>query len=185
MKLLNLIIIFLLIFFSESTASNKDSIVNQLNKINNISFNFIQTIGDKEEKGNCIIKYPKKIFCEYKKKKNRNKVLVSNGSSLVIKNNKQYYRYPLKSTPFELLLDKDFIINKIRLSKLKKIDNKYFFFQIIEKNSNINIFFSKKNFGLIGWQVEDAYQNLAMTFIYDKKINKIINENLFKLPKQY
>ncbi len=183
MKLINLVIIFLIFFLAKSNASNKDSIINQLIKINNISFNFIQTIGDKEEKGNCVLEYPKKIYCEYKTRKN--KILVSNGSSLVIKNNKQYYRYPLKSTPFELLLDKDFIISKIRLSKLNEVDDRYFFFQIVEKNSIINIFFSKKNFGLVGWQVEDSYQNLAMTFIYDKKINNIINEKLFELPKQY
>ena len=54
----------------------------------------------------------KKNFCEYEKR--NNKILVSNGKNLVIKNNKQYYRYPIKSTPFEFLLDKDFLINKIK-----------------------------------------------------------------------
>ena len=40
-------------------------------KIENISFNFIQTINGKDEKGICTIKYPKKIFCEYEKRNNK------------------------------------------------------------------------------------------------------------------
>ena len=91
--------------------------------------------------------YPKKIFCEYEKR--RKKILVSNGNSLVIKNNKQYYRYPLKSTPFEFLLDKQYLINKIKSSKIDEIKNKFLLFQIIEKNNNINVFFSKDNYELI------------------------------------
>ena len=50
---------------------------------NNLSFNFIQTINDKNENGKCIIKYPKKIWCEYDN--SNKKIIVSNGKSLVIK----------------------------------------------------------------------------------------------------
>ena len=47
---------------------------------------------------------------------------------------------------------------------------------------NISVFFSKKNYEIIGWQVEDVYQNLAVTYIFDKSINKNIDEKIFKLP---
>ena len=147
-----------------------------------MSFNFIQTINGKDEKGKCIIKYPKKIFCEYEKR--NNKILVSNGSSIVIKNDRQYYRYPIKSTPFEFLLDKNFLVNKIKSSALGEVEDKYFFFEINEKNRNINIFFSKDNYDLIGWQIEDVYQNLAVTYIFNTSINNIVDEKLFKLPSQ-
>ena len=30
-----------------------------------MSFNFEQNINEKKEKGNCIIQYPKKIYCNY------------------------------------------------------------------------------------------------------------------------
>ncbi len=163
-------------------ASNKDKVINNFNKIENISFNFIQTINGKDEKGKCIIKYPKKIFCEYEKR--NNKILVSNGSSLVIKNDRQYYRYPIKSTPFEFILDKNFLLNKIKSSTLAEVEDKYLFFEINEKNNNINIFFSKDNYNLIGWQIEDVYQNLAVTYIFNTSINNIIDEKLFKLPSQ-
>ena len=180
MKILLVILFFFFNFKNFGFASYKDNIVKQLNKTENISFNFIQTIGGKDEKGECIIKYPKKIFCKYETRKN--KVLVSNGKSLVIKNNKQYYRYPIKKTPFEFLLDKNFLINKINSSKINEVENRYLFFQIFENNNNISVFFSKKNYEIIGWQVEDVYQNLAVTYIFDKSINKNIDEKIFKLP---
>ena len=176
--------VYLFFFFLQNTGytSNKDNIVRKLKTINNLSFNFIQTVGGKDEKGQCIIKYPKKIFCEYEKR--NKKIMVSNGRTLVIKINKQYYRYPIKSTPLEYILDKEYLIDKIISSKLNDVENKYIFVQINENNNNINIFFSKKNFELIGWQIEDIYQNLAVTYIFDTSINKNINEKIFKLPKQ-
>ena len=57
----------LLIFFplTESAASIKSNIIKNLQNINNISFDFEQNINGKIEYGNCIIEYPKKIFCKY------------------------------------------------------------------------------------------------------------------------
>ena len=51
---------FLFNFFNYSYASVENKIINNFKKINNISFNFKQTINDKIEEGNCIIQYPKK-----------------------------------------------------------------------------------------------------------------------------
>ena len=88
-------------------ASIKKEIINNFKKIKNISFNFKQTIGEKTEIGNCIIEYPKKIYCKYDNFKK--KIIVSNGKSLVIKNRaiNQYFRYPLNKTPLNILLNKD------------------------------------------------------------------------------
>jgi len=47
----------------------------------------------------------------------------------------------------------------------------------------INIFFDKKSLNLIGWQIEDIYQNLSVTFISSVKINQKINEKKFILPQ--
>ena len=60
-------------------------------------------INGKVENGNCTIKYPKKIYCMYNQ---NNKILVSNGKSLVIKSASGYYRYPLKKTHLDKILDK-------------------------------------------------------------------------------
>ena len=181
MKKFFYILFFFFLFQNNLIASNKELVIKKLDRIKNISFNFIQTINGKDEKGKCTIQYPKKIFCKYENR--NNKVLVSNGSSLVIKKGQQYFRYPIESTPFELLLDKVFMINKIKFSPLSEIENKYFFFQINEKNNNINVFFDKKNHELIGWQVEDIYQNLVVTFIFNTSINKDIDQKLFELPE--
>ena len=173
---------FLLNFIEPLYASVKDEIINNLIKINNLSFNFKQTIDEKTEEGNCIIEYPKKIFCSYNNLKR--KIMVSNGKSLVIKNqiNNQYYRYSLKKTPLELILDKDFLINQINNLESRDVDGKYINFSIINNNNEINIFFDKKTLNLIGWQTEDIYQNLVITYIYEIKYNQKIKKNIFKLP---
>ena len=62
---------FLLNLFNNSFGSTKVNIINNLKKINSISFDFKQDIEDKNEEGNCIIKYPKKIYCNYKGKKKK------------------------------------------------------------------------------------------------------------------
>ena len=38
---------------------------------------------------------------------------------------------------------------------------------------------------MTGWQTEDIFQNLSVTFIYEIKINKDINEKIFVLPKMF
>ena len=150
---------------------------------NNLSFNFMQTIKDKNESGKCIIKYPKKIWCEYDS--SNKKIIVSNGKSLVIKtkNTGSYYRYQLSKTPLIYLLDKEYLISKINYLKPREIDNKYINFTFFENNSEINVFFDKKSLSLVGWQTEDIYQNLAITFISSVKINQKIDSKIFILPK--
>ena len=182
LKKIILTFFFLLNFIEPLYASVKDEIINNLIKINNLSFNFKQTIDEKTEEGNCIIEYPKKIFCSYNNLKR--KIMVSNGKSLVIKNqiNNQYYRYSLKKTPLELILDKDFLINQIKNLEGRDVDGKYINFSIINNNNEINIFFDNKTLNLIGWQTEDIYQNLVITYIYEIKYNQKIKKNIFKLP---
>ena len=93
------VLIFFLIINFNSFAQGfvNEKIVSNLRNINNLSFEFEQNINGKIENGNCIIEYPKKIFCNYDNL--NNKILVSNGKSLVIKTQSgSYYRYPIKST---------------------------------------------------------------------------------------
>ncbi len=177
------VICLFLSFFKPLQASLKEQIILNLQKTNNLTFDFKQTIGKKTEKGNCIIEYPKKIFCLYN---NFNKkIMVSNGKSLVIKNqtNNQYYFYLLKKTPLELILDKNYLINKIKNTEGRVVDNKYFNFTVVNNDNKINIFFDNQTLNLIGWQTEDIYQNLVITFISKIKVNQKIDKDIFKLPK--
>jgi outer membrane lipoprotein-sorting protein len=80
-------------------------------------------------------------------------------------------------------LDKNYLINKIKNLKGRVVDNKYFNFTIVNNNNKINIFFDNQTLNLIGWQTEDIYQNLVITFMFKIKINQKIDKNVFKLPQ--
>tara|TARA_B110000008_G_C16813055_1_gene501537 strand:+ start:99 stop:647 length:549 start_codon:yes stop_codon:yes gene_type:complete len=176
-----LFIFFFVLLTTNANSNNKEQIIDILKNTNNLNFEFEQNINGKIESGNCIIEYPKKIFCEYST--SNNKILVSNGKSLVVKTITSYYRYPLKRTPLEFILDKNFLINKINNLKERIIDDLYINFTILENNKEINIFFDYQTFNLLGWQTKDIYQNLSMTFISSVRTNEIIDKNLFNLPK--
>jgi outer membrane lipoprotein-sorting protein len=175
-----LIVIFFTLL-SNTQASNKEKIIENLQNTVNLTFLFEQNINGKIENGNCIIHYPKKIYCKYQKK---NKILVSNGKSLVIKTNVSFYRYPLNKTPLNLILDKNFLIKKIANLKENILDKTYINFEIIENDSEISIFFDNKTFNLVGWQTKDIYQNINVTYLSSIKINQQVDKNLFKLPTQ-
>ena len=171
-----------LILVSNSQAENKEKIIENLQNIQNLNFEFEQNINGKIETGNCTINYPKKIFCKYFK--NNNKVLVSNGKSLVIKTRSSFYRYPLKKTPLDLILDKNFLIKKIYDLDEKVIDDIHINFTILENNNEINIFFDNKSLYLVGWQTKDIYQNVNVTYLSSIQLNQKIKKDLFKLPTQ-
>ena len=174
----------LIFFFSLSNqvyANNKGEIINNLKNTSNLTFDFEQNINGKIELGNCTIQYPKKMFCEYDKK---NKVMVSNGKSLVIKSKSSYYRYALDKTPLNFILDKNFLLKKISESNEEIINNSLIKFTIKENNQQLDIFFDIKNYELIGWQTKDIYQNTTVTLLYSIKLNQIIDNKIFKTPLQ-
>ncbi|MDC1112533.1 outer-membrane lipoprotein carrier protein LolA [Candidatus Pelagibacter sp.] len=175
--------IFATIFFItfNVNASIKQNIIDNLQSLNNITFNFEQNINSKIEKGNCTIQYPKKISCKYKNK--RNKILISNGKSIVIKDDSgSYYSYALSKTPLNYILNKEFLINEIKNLNGRTVDNKYINYSILIDNNEINIFFDKNSFDLIGWQIIDIYENLNITFLSFISKNQKINNKIFNLP---
>ena len=177
--------IFLFLFFflfnNFANASIISQIINNFDSTESMKFNFVQTIDGKIEKGECIIVYPKKILCNYIDF--YNKILVSNGKSLVINSDKnnQYYRYPLDRTPLNLILDKKFIISKIY--QLKEDSNYpfYYVFDLDYKNNSIKVFFNKNDLNLIGWEIEDIYQNIVQTFISDIQKNISVDNKIFDI----
>ena len=176
------LIFFLFILTSFSNAEIKDKIIQNLKNTNNLDFQFEQNVNGKIENGNCTIEYPKKIFCEYSR--SNNKILVSNGRSLVIKTRTSYYRYPLEKTALNLILDKNFLIKKIYTLKERVVDKNLINFTIIEKDYEVNIFFDNQTFDLIGWQNTDIYQNFNITFLSSIRKNRVLSKNLFKIPTQ-
>ena len=176
--------ILILIFFvliSNSKAEIKEKIIENLQNIENLEFKFEQNINGKIENGICTIKYPKKIYCKYMK---NNKILVSNGKSLVIKTETSFYRYSLKKTPLNLILDKNFLIKKINFLEENIIDKNLINFTIIENDNEIDVFFDIETFNLVGWKTRDIYQNTNITYLSSIETNKEITKNLFKIPSQ-
>jgi len=177
---------FLIFFFfiatSISNAENKGKIIQNLNDTENLDFKFEQNINGKIENGNCTIEYPRKIFCEYAR--SNNKILVSNGKSLIIKTRTSYYRYPLEKTALNLILDKNFLINKIYDLEERIVDNSLINFTIVDGDNEINIFFDKQTYDLVGWQNTDIYQNFNITFLSSIRKNRVLSKNLFEIPPQ-
>ena len=181
MKKLYFILIYFSIF-SSVTASIKENIIEKFSNIENVSFDFEQNINGKIENGNCIIEYPKKIYCRYNL--SNQKVLVADGKSLVIKTLSSYYFYPLEKTPLNTILNKDYLLKKIANLDQRDLDKDFINFNFVENENEINLFFDKKTYNLIGWQTVDIYQNVSITYLSSIKRNQKLKKEIFKLPEQ-
>jgi Outer membrane lipoprotein-sorting protein len=139
------LILVLCFFFTLSTNSlSNQKIINHFKNIKSLEFKFTQRIDNNNiEKGEGIISYPKKILGRYNDL--YNKVLVSNGKSLVINSDKikNYYRNPLDKTPLNIILDKKFLLSK--KEKLKE-DETYPFYYVknLDKEKNLGKGFFRK-----------------------------------------
>ena len=76
------IIFFSLIFVNNTLADLQQDLINKLISTNTLSFDFKQKIEDEEEIGNCFIKYPLLMKCNYKDP--AQKILISNGKTVAI-----------------------------------------------------------------------------------------------------
>ncbi len=63
-------------------ADLQKNLINKLTATQTLTFDFKQKISDKEEKGNCFIKYPLLMKCNYKNLKE--KTIISNGKTIAI-----------------------------------------------------------------------------------------------------
>ena len=133
MKKLFFVIIYLSVI-SDLSASIKENIIQKFSDVKNVSFDFEQNINGKIEKGNCVIEYPKKIYCRYNL--SNQKVLVADGKSLVIKTLSSYYFYPLEKTPLDTILNKDYLLKKIANLDQRNVGDDF-----INFNFAINILF--------------------------------------------
>ncbi len=178
-------LLFVIIYFSiisSVSASIKENIIKKFSDIKNVSFDFEQNINGKIEKGNCVIEYPKKIYCRYNL--SNQKVLVADGKSLVIKTLSSYYYYPLEKTPLNTILNKEYLLKKIKNLDQREVSDDFINFNFIENENEINLFFDKKTYNLIGWQTVDIYQNISITYLSSIKRNQKLKKEIFKLPQQ-
>ena len=179
-----LAIFFYFFLLNNSQANFQEQLINRYKEINTLSFKFTQKIGDKIEIGNCYIKYPLLMKCEYPKKK---KSIIANGKTLAIvkRRYKKIYYYPLKKTPLFYLLNKENILNLIQNYEPTLINSNIIKYEYTDVNSNkINILFNKNSLDLSGWKTIDAYSNEVSFLIKNIKTNILIKNKIFKIPKE-
>ena len=166
-------------------ADLQKDIINKLTATQTLTFDFKQKISDREEIGNCFIKYPLLMKCKYKNLKE--KTIISNGKTVAIikKKYKKIYLYPIKSTPLFFILKKEKIINLVRNTKLIKINSDLIEFIFIDKKKNkVKILFDKNSFEFKGWETKDAYSNKVSFEINNLIINNQIVDDFFKIPQE-
>ena len=174
---------FFLFLSNYSEASFKEKLINKLITTNTLSFDFVQTIGKKIETGNCQIKYPLLMKCEYPKKK---KSIISNGKKFAIvkRRYKKIYYYPLKKTPLFYLLKKENILNLIQSYPPRTINSKVIEYELIENSNKLIVFFDKNSLEFIGWKTIDAYSNEVGFIFQNVKTNIPIKNEIFNIPKE-
>ena len=186
-KLFFLLNIFFIYLFSVSAslADLQKNLINKLTATKTLSFDFKQKISDKEEIGNCFIKYPLLMKCNYQNLKQ--KTIISNGKTVAVikKKYKKIYYYPIKATPLFFILKKEKIINLIRKNKPTKINSSLIEFEFIDKKTNrIKILFDKNSLEFKGWETKDSYSNNVSFTINNLKTNNQIIDDFFKIPKE-
>ena len=170
---------------SISLADLQNNLINKLTTTETLIFDFKQKISDKEEIGNCFIKYPLLMKCNYKNLKE--KTIISNGKTVAIikKKYKKVYLYPIKATPLFFLLEKEKIINLVKNTKPTKINSELIEFIFKDKKTNeIKILFEKNSLNLKGWETVDAYSNKVSFKINNLKINNQIVNDFFRIPQE-
>ncbi len=184
LKLNLLTILFYFFLLNNSQANFNEQLINKYKSINTLSFSFIQKIGDKTEVGNCYIKYPLLMKCEYPKKK---KSIIANGKRLAIikKRYKKIYSYPLKKTALFYILNKENILNIIQNYEPLDTNKNIIEYELADSNSNkISIFFDKSSLLLSGWKTIDAYSNEVSFIINNIETNIFIENKIFKIPEE-
>ena len=178
------IILFLYFFVPAAQANIQEKLIQKYANTNNLYFEFVQKIGEDIEIGNCYLKYPMLMKCEYQKKK---KLIIANNKKLAVikKRYKRVYIYPLKKTPLFFLLNKENILKLIQNYKPSYIDDELIEYRFNDNNSNeINIFFDKNSLNLSGWKTIDAYSNEVNFLIKNVKTNILIKHKIFSIPKE-
>ena len=179
------------IFFIYSFSANATSadlqknLINKLTAIKTLSFDFKQKISDKEEIGNCFIKYPLLMKCNYQNLKQ--KTIISNGKTVAVikKKYKKIYYYPIKLTPLFFILKKEKIINLIRKNQPTEINASLIAFEFINQKTNkVKILFDKNSLEFKGWKTKDVYSNNVSFTINNLKINNQIVDDFFKIPRE-
>ena len=172
---------FFLLITTNLLANEKEQIVAQLNNLSTLEFTFDQLINEKTEKGSCLLEFPGKLKCDYFDDKKKELVINDKKLAITQKRYNKTYHYPISKSPFINILYKDKLLEIVRSGKLELTD------QIIRlvyfDDSEITVFFDKKNLDLKGWEIKDQYNNNINFSLKIVAKNDIFKKGTFKVPE--
>ena len=151
-------------------ADLKKNLINKLTGTQTLTFDFKQKIADKEEIGNCFIKYPLLMKCNYKNSKG--KTIISNGKTVAVikKKYKKIYLYPIKSTPLSFILEKE----KIKCAAAAKIAKNQLDLCVSDLDYTTKQL-AKKSTNNLKWFSVGAASGIAFTLVTAWAIGKVVN----------
>ena len=196
MKLFKFYIFFSIIFFSILLNNDLLSLDNErikkiedyLNKLNNISSNFIQINSDGlKVKGKLFLSKPGKLRIEYEKKENP--LIIADGKWLHYFDMElnEIQSVTIEKSPAWILLKKKVNLKKdFKIEALNKKNNKTFITlsnKDLENIKTIKLIFLNKPLTLKGWMIIDSNEiQTTVSLLKIKKINKF-NSKTFQLIK--
>ena len=196
MKLFKFYIFFSIIFFSILLNNDLLSLDNErikkiedyLNKLNNISSNFIQINSDGlKVKGKLFLSKPGKLRIEYEKKENP--LIIADGKWLHYFDMElnEIQSVTIEKSPAWILLKKKVNLKKdFKIETLNKKNNKTFITlsnKDLENIKTIKLIFLNKPLTLKGWMIIDSNEiQTTVSLLKIKKINKF-NSKTFQLVK--
>ena len=173
--------LFIILFSSNLWASQKNQIIDQLNKLSSLEFTFSQMVNEKLENGSCLLEFPGKLRCEYFDKKQKELVINNRKLAITQKRYNKTYHYPISRSPFLNILYKDKLLEIIESGKIEITDK---IIKLIYLDDNeITIFFDKKTLNLRGWQIIDQYNNNIDFSLNIVAKNDVFKKDTFKLPE--
>jgi|MDSW01.1.fsa_nt_gb outer membrane lipoprotein-sorting protein len=177
-----IIVLFFFIFSNNLSANTKSKIIENINNIESLKFNFTQLSLDSEESGLCFLKRPHFLKCSYNDKKQKN--IIINKKTLVIlhKRYDKSYFYPVSKSYFVEILDKKKFINLVQLGKLRLDQNEIELIFYTEKKGEIIFYFDKVKFDLLGWRVRDINNNSTNFRISNLVKNEEFDQKIFSIP---
>ena len=196
MKLFKFYIFFSIIFFSILLNNDLLSLDNErikkiedyLNKLNNISSNFIQINSDGlKVKGKLFLSKPGKLRIEYEKKENP--LIIADGKWLHYFDMElnEIQSVTIEKSPAWILLKKKVNLKKdFKIETLNKKNNKTFITlsnKDLENIKTIKLIFLNKPLTLKGWTIIDSNEiQTTVSLLKIKEINKF-NSKTFQLIK--
>ena len=165
---------------SNVLSDQKKNIIDHISNLNTLEFTFKQEINDKIEEGDCLLKFPGKLKCNYYDSKEKELVINNRRLAITQKRYDKTYFYPISKSPFLNILYKEKLLEIVKSGKLQKKNNHL---QLIYNfQHNITILFDENNFELKGWKILDQYNNRIFFNLRIIAKNANLLEEVFELP---